>query len=77
MPTKQGTKVSPVIELFGKRFKAARRAAKLTQRDIHRLTGIAVSYVSAVERCQRNLSLAHAETLAEAVNQPLHKLLTP
>lgn len=77
MPTNQVTKLAPVIDLFGKKFKDARRNSKLTQRDIHRLTGIAVSYVSAVERCQRNLSLAHAETLAQAVNQPLHKLLTP
>ncbi len=41
------------------------------------MTGIAVSYVSAVERAMRSVTIERAERMANAVRVPLHKLLTP
>jgi transcriptional regulator with XRE-family HTH domain len=69
--------VSKELQLFAKNFRVARTAAGLTQSDVHEATGIAVSYVSAVERGLRSVTIEYAARLAKSVDVPLHKLLTP
>ena len=63
--------------IFARKFKAAREAAGLSQREIHRRTGLAQSYISGVERCTENISLDTMARLATLVGLPLHELLTP
>lgn len=65
------------VEIFARRFKAARLAKKITQQEIHEKTGIAISFLSGVENAQRNLSIEVAGKLARAVNRKLHELLEP
>ena len=65
------------VEIFGRRFKEARINADLSQKDVHEKTGIAISFISGVEGGYRNISIERAGMLAEAVNQPLYKLLMP
>lgn len=67
---------SPELERFARNFRNARRSAHLSQRDVHRRTGLAVSYVSGVEG-GRNISIDKASLLADAVGVPLHQLLAP
>jgi transcriptional regulator with XRE-family HTH domain len=74
---KSGTVVSPELELFARNFRKARRAAGLTQTDVHELTGIAVSYISEVERALSSVTIERAGRLAQAVNVPLYRLLMP
>jgi transcriptional regulator with XRE-family HTH domain len=63
--------------VFARNFRKAREAARLSQRDVHRLTGLAQSYISEVERCIRNPSLDSMIKLAHVVNRPLYLLLKP
>ena len=69
--------LAPENELFGKRLREARQARRLSQRDLHEATGIAISMISGIESGKRNVSLQRASMLAKAVNIPLHKMLTP
>lgn len=67
--------MSPALQAFARNFKKARKAAGLSQKDIHEQTGIAASYVSAVERATRSVTIERAERLAKAVGVPLSKLV--
>lgn len=71
------THSSSELYLFARNFKQARSNALLSQKDIHESTGIATSYVSAVERGKRNITIERAGRLARAVGIPLHQLLAP
>ncbi|WP_306581792.1 helix-turn-helix transcriptional regulator [Dokdonella sp.] len=69
--------VSPALQTFARNFKKARKAANMSQKTVHEQTGIAASYVSAVERATRSVTIERAGRLAKAVGVPLYKLLTP
>ena len=69
--------IAPECKIFAANFRRARQAAHLSQRDIHKRTGIAQSYLSAVERCLCNPSLDTLSKLAAAVGKPLYLLLKP
>ena len=61
---------------FGLRFRKARIAAKLTQRDVEKLTDIPQYYISTMERGQqKNPTLDTMARLAAAVAVPLSDLL--
>ena len=64
-------------EIFARNFKAAREAAGLSQREIHKQTGIGYTYLSRVENCLENISLDKMAVLAAAVKKPLFELLRP
>lgn len=66
---------SPALQLFAQNFKEARLKAKLSQNDVHERCGVATSYVSAVERGRRSVTIDCAARLADAVGIPLHVLL--
>lgn len=68
---------SPALRLFAQNLKLARTRAGLTQKDVHERCKVAASYISAVERAKRSVTIERAERLAATVNVPLHVLLTP
>lgn len=68
---------SPALQLFAQNFKQARLKARLSQNDVHERCGVATSYVSAVERGRRSVTIECAARLARAVDVPLHLLLSP
>jgi len=76
MPGNKADRASPPeLAIFARNFKAAREAAGLSQREIHRRTGIGYTYISRLENCLEGVSLETMATLAKAVNKPLHELL--
>ena len=68
---------SDECDRFANNFKAARLALRLTQKEIHERSGVAMPFISSVERGQRNITIPCAERLANAVGVPLYKLLIP
>ena len=52
-----------------------REKQKLSQEELAFRSGLHRTYISSVERCQRNISIDAIEKLAKAFNVPLHKLL--
>lgn len=63
--------------MFARNFKAARKAAGLTQHEIRAKTGIAQDFISEVENGLSTLTLDNAAKLAAVVRTPLWKLLVP
>jgi transcriptional regulator with XRE-family HTH domain len=64
-------------ELFGHNFKQARTKMGLSQRDVHRRTGVAQSHISEIETGISNISIDTMVKLATIVDQPLWKLFKP
>lgn len=64
-----------INELFGKRIKECRLSLKLSQEALANLAEIDRTYLPKVERGERNVSLAIAKKIADALNVKLSKLL--
>jgi transcriptional regulator with XRE-family HTH domain len=64
-------------EIFGQNFRKARARIGLSQREVHRLTGVAQSHISEIETGTSNISIDTMVKLATVVNQPLWKLFRP
>lgn len=63
--------------IFGANFRKARRAKKLSQRDVTAQIGLAQSYISEVETGQISIGIDSMAALAKLVGVPLWKLLKP
>ncbi|MGB0086691.1 MAG: helix-turn-helix transcriptional regulator [Rhodomicrobiaceae bacterium] len=64
-------------EIFGQNFRQARIKAGLSQRDVHRKTGVAQSHISEIETGVSNISIDTMVKLAVIVKRPLWKLFRP
>jgi transcriptional regulator with XRE-family HTH domain len=64
-------------EIFGHNFREARIKVGLSQRDVHRLTGVAQSHISEIETGVSNISIDTMVKLATVVKRPLWKLFKP
>ena len=61
-------------QMVGKRIKAARVKAKLTQSRLHEMTGISITQISAYENGKRNIGLASLKKIADATNSTIDEL---
>ncbi|MGF1620719.1 MAG: helix-turn-helix domain-containing protein [Rhodomicrobiaceae bacterium] len=64
-------------EIFGQNFRHARIKTGLSQRDVHRLTGVAQSHISEIETGTSNISIDTMVKLATVVKHPLWRLFRP
>jgi len=64
-------------EYFAKNFRAARKDAGLSQRDIQKETGIPQSHISEIESAMHNICIETMVKLANLVHVPVHELLKP
>jgi transcriptional regulator with XRE-family HTH domain len=64
-------------EIFGQNFRLARVKVGLSQRDVHRQTGVAQSHISEIETGASNISIDTMVKLATVVKQPLWRLFRP
>lgn len=68
---------SPLVLLFCTRLKERRISLGLTQRQILEKTGIAVSYISSLERMDGNPTLEIMGKLADALGLEVWEMLRP
>lgn len=62
------------LKRFGERVRAIRTSAGLSQEKLAELAELHRTYISGVERGERNPSLKSIERIASALNTPLEKL---
>lgn len=62
---------------FGANLRCARRAARLTQRELGAQAGLMPYFISNLENGHRTCSLEHAILLARALGIPLGDLVDP
>lgn len=64
-------------EIFGQNFREARMRIGLSQRDVHRMTGVAQSHISEIETGISNISIDTMVKLSQTVKRPLWRLFKP
>ncbi|MDT8310010.1 MAG: helix-turn-helix transcriptional regulator [Methylophaga sp.] len=64
-----------IQQQFGKHLRSLRLAKGLSQEKLGLLADLDRTYISGVERGQRNISLINLGRIAHALNLPLDKLL--
>ncbi|MBN8628653.1 MAG: helix-turn-helix transcriptional regulator [Planctomycetes bacterium] len=67
--------LSDVLVRFGVRLRELRLRAKVSQERLAELAGLHRTYVSSLERGERNVSLLNIEKLALALDVPLARLM--
>ena len=66
-----------LIHIFATNVKIYRKKIGLSQEELADLSGLHRTYISAVERERRNISIDNIEKIACALNIPAHYLLLP
>lgn len=66
---------SPLLAEFGRRVRQRREAAGMSQESFARTVGVHRTYIGAVERGERNLSLMNVIRIAEALKCASSELL--
>jgi len=67
--------LNDVLIRFGQNLRAIRERAGISQEKLAEEAGLHRTYVSSVERGQRNISLLNIARLAKALDVPMSKLV--
>lgn len=67
--------MSDILVRFGHKLRAIRQSKKVSQEKLAELARLHRTYVSSVERGERNISLLNIERLALALGVPLQDLM--
>jgi transcriptional regulator with XRE-family HTH domain len=62
-------------KILANNIKALREEQQISQEELAFRSGLHRTYISSVERCQRNISIDAIEKIANAFKTPLYKLL--
>jgi transcriptional regulator with XRE-family HTH domain len=63
--------------LFAKNLRLFRQVKKISQEELADIAGLHRTYVSSVERGERNISIDNMEKLAQALGVDIRDLLSP
>lgn len=63
-----------LLDKFGKRVRELRKAQELSQEKFGKKSGLHYTYVGAVERAERNLSLGSIKKIADGLNVDIAEL---
>ena len=66
---------SDIPKIYGKNVKKMRLLRKLSQEGLSKKSGLHWTYISSVERGERNISLINIYKIAKALNFPLENFL--
>lgn len=64
-----------IIKVFGKNVRKYRIAMGLSQEDFAEKCGLHRTYISAIERFQRNISIENVQKIADALGLESYRLL--
>lgn len=67
--------MNDVLKRFGERLRAVRQRKGISQEKLAALAGVHRTFVSSVERGERNISLLNIARLAQALEVPLAGLM--
>jgi transcriptional regulator with XRE-family HTH domain len=71
----KGEELSDVTVRFGQRLREIRTQKGISQEKLAELAGLHRTYISSVERGERNISLVNIESLAEALGVAMAELM--
>jgi transcriptional regulator with XRE-family HTH domain len=65
-----------ITQLFGEKVRLIRKKRQLSQDELADQCGLHRTYIGAVERGERNITLINAEKIADALQVSLSKLVS-
>lgn len=68
--------MNEVFIRFGQKLRQIRKRRGVSQEKLAELAGLHQTYISSVERGERNISLLNISKLAKALDVPMSKLLS-
>ena len=68
---------STILHHLAQNLKSKRKALQLTQEEFAELCGLHRTYIGAIERAERNITLSTLESIASAVRMQPHTLIRP
>ena len=71
----RGAKLADILVAFGERLRKIRKRKGLSQEKLAELAGLHRTYVSSIERGERNISLENIKRLAQALDAKLRDLM--
>lgn len=63
-----------ILKVFGQNVKKQRIKMDLSQEDFAEKCGLHRTYISGIERCQRNISLENVQRIADALSVETYTL---
>lgn len=66
---------NPLLIKFGKKVREERRKRGLTQEELGKIAGMHRTYIGAVERGEKNLTLTNLQRIAKVLNVKTVELL--
>lgn len=63
-------------QVFAENLRRLRKDADLSQEAFADLCGLHRTYIGAIERCEKNISIDNMEIIARALGRPLSTLVT-
>ncbi len=66
---------NPLLVQFGERVREERLRKRLTQEELGRISGMHRTYIGAVERGEKNLTLTNLQRIAKVLNVKTAELL--
>lgn len=73
----KNTLVPEESRIFARKMREARKLAGYSQKELGARTNLTQTFISAVERNKKSIRIDNAARVAEALSQPLWKLLNP
>jgi transcriptional regulator with XRE-family HTH domain len=67
--------VSDIGERFGERLRAVRRSQQISQEKLADLAGLHRTYISSVERGERNVTIETVQKLADSLHVTMAELM--
>ncbi|NCO74706.1 MAG: helix-turn-helix transcriptional regulator [Cyanobacteria bacterium] len=64
-----------ITKKFGEKIRQIRKQQKMSQNELAEKSGLHRTYIGAVERGERNITLINAEKIAQALSVKLFELL--
>ena len=74
---KKPSKSLAIRNIFARNLRRVRRLQEISQEELALRAGLSRSYVSEVERAERNISIDNMALLAEGLKTPLRDLVDP
>lgn len=71
---KMGDLYMDIVKVFAVNVRKYRTVRGLSQEKLAELSGLHRSYISAIERCERNISLCNVQRIADALNVQVYTL---
>lgn len=75
MGKKLNNKITPIKKAFGMKVRMRRYELEMTQEELAEKANLHPTYISSIEKGERNIGLESIVSIAKALKIPIHELI--